>query len=271
MTDIAGRVAVITGGASGIGRGIAEVLLEDGATVVIADNQREILRETAAELGVHAVHTDVSDAASVQALADEVVTRYGSVGIAVNNAGIGVLGRVDELALADWTRMIDVNLWGVIHGVRSFLPLLKANPDGGHLVNTGSMASFRSDLGLAGYAVSKYGVCALTETLALELADEGSAVHVTLLAPGTVRTGFGRGPQDASSGHGAGVDAAEPTDGIAAGMRAIDPIDAARVVVRAIRDNDLYAPTHTEWWPVVESRFSAIGTAFGRYAVEEDV
>ncbi len=269
MTRIAGRVAVVTGGASGIGRAIAEALVAEGATVVIADVVDEALQVVAAELGVLGVHTDVSDPASVQALADAVIERHGSVGIVVNNAGIGGLGRIEDLALSDWKRLIDVNLWGAIHGVSVFLPLLRANPDGGHLVNTGSMSSFVADAGLGAYTVAKYGVAALTETLALELA--GTDVHVTLLAPGTVRSNFGRDREAWTSERDAGAAALDVIpDALAARLRSISPAEAAGVLVRAIEDDALYAPTHAEWWPFIESRVEAIRASFEQHRVLEE-
>src|SRR5215471_4434342 len=108
--------------------------------VVIADVEAGALETAAGELGAVGIRTDVSDAASVQALADAVVDRFGAVHVVVNNAGIGPFARISELTLADWQWIVGVNLWGVIHGVTTFLPLLERNPDGGHIVNTASMA-----------------------------------------------------------------------------------------------------------------------------------
>lgn len=265
MTNIAGRVAVVTGGASGIGRGIAEQLIAEGAEVVIADLQEDALQATAAEIGAAPVRVDVTDPASVEQLAESVLDRFGTVGIVVNNAGVGPLAKMTDMTLADWRWIIDVNLWGVIHGVTTFLPILQANADGGHIVNTGSMASFSPMSGAGAYAVSKYGVAALTEALALELEEEGSRVHVTLLAPGTVRTNIKnslRNRPDAAEGSLKDVDIAE---GPGAGLRWIDPIDAGRILARAIRNDDLYALTHPDWWHIVESRQQAVKAAFERY------
>ncbi|GAA2243883.1 SDR family NAD(P)-dependent oxidoreductase [Herbiconiux moechotypicola] len=268
MTTIAGRVAVVTGGASGIGRGIAEQLIAEGATVVIADVQQDALDATAAEIGATGIRVDVTDPASVEALAAETVERFGSVGILVNNAGVGPLARIADLRLADWKWLIDVNLWGVIHGVTTFLPLLQKNPDGGHIVNTGSMASFSPMAGAGAYAVTKYGVAALTEALALELAEDGSPVHVTLLAPGTVRTNIKTSLRNRPAGAEGALEDVDISEGAAAGLRWIDPIDAGRIVTRAIRHDDLYALTHPDWWHIVEGRQTAIREAFEKYPVE---
>ncbi|WP_291037910.1 SDR family NAD(P)-dependent oxidoreductase [Herbiconiux sp.] len=269
MTSIAGRVAVVTGGASGIGRGIAEQLIAEGAQVVIADVQQDALDATAAEIGATGIRVDVTDPASVEALAAEVIERFGSVGIVVNNAGIGALGRLADLSLADWKWMIDVNLWGVIHGVTTFLPLLKANPDGGHIVNTGSMASFSPMAGGGAYAVTKYGVAALTEALAIELEEDGVPVHVTLLAPGTVRTNIKNSTRNRPAELAGGLADVDISEGVAADLRWIDPIEAGRIVTRSIRNDDLYALTHPDWWHIVEGRQTAIRTAFEKYPVED--
>ena len=268
MTEIAGRVAVVTGGASGIGRGIAEALIEEGARVVIADVEQGALDATAAEIGATGVRVDVSDPASVDALAAEVLDRLGRVDIVVNNAGIGPLGRVKDLTLNDWRWMIDVNLWGVVHGVTTFLPILEANPEGGHIVNTASMASFSPKPAQAAYSVTKFGVAALTETMALELAEDGSKVHVTLLAPGTVHTNIKNSSRNRPPGLEGGLKDVDISQGNhRGGVRWIDPIQAGRVTTRAIRNDDLYALTHPEWWPMVAQRQEEIRAAFEKYPV----
>ncbi|MFB2579675.1 SDR family NAD(P)-dependent oxidoreductase [Herbiconiux sp. P15] len=268
MTSITGRVAVVTGGASGIGRGIAEQLIAEGAQVVIADVQQDALDATAAEIGATGIRVDVTDPESVEALASSVVERFGSVGILVNNAGVGPLARIAELSLADWKWLIDVNLWGVIHGVTTFLPLLQANQEGGHIVNTGSMASFSPMAGGGAYSVTKYGVAALTESLALELEEDGSDVHVTLLAPGTVRTNIKNSLRNRPEGLAGALADVDISEGVAADLRWIDPIDAGRIVTRSIRNNDLYALTHPDWWHIVEGRQATIRAAFEKYPVD---
>jgi NAD(P)-dependent dehydrogenase (short-subunit alcohol dehydrogenase family) len=263
LPDLAGKVAVVTGGASGIGKGIAAKLVAEGAQVVIADIQRDAMEATAAELGAAGVPTDVSDPASVDALARTVLDRYGAVHVVCNNAGIGPLAPVADLTLDDWRWMIGVNLWGVIHGVHTFLPVLKRNREGGHIVNTASMAGLVAGPRLGAYAAAKYGVVGLTEVLAAELAADNSRVGVSVLCPGTVHTNIGVSSRN------------RPADLPDAGFKDIDielednpryrwiyPQDAGAVVVRAIKRGDLYALTHPDWYPMVAERHEAIAEAF---------
>jgi NAD(P)-dependent dehydrogenase (short-subunit alcohol dehydrogenase family) len=263
LPDLGGKVAVVTGGASGIGKGIATQLVAEGALVVIADIQRDALEASAAELGALGVHVDVSDPASVDALAREVLETFGAVHVVCNNAGIGPLAPVADLTLDDWHWMIGVNLWGVIHGVHTFLPILKRNRDGGHIVNTASMAGLVAGPRLGAYAAAKFGVVGLTEVLAAELAADNSRVGATVLCPGTVHTNIGHSSRN------------RPADLPDAGFKDIDielednpryrwiyPVDAGAAVVRAIKRGDRYALTHPDWYPMVAERHEAIAEAF---------
>jgi NAD(P)-dependent dehydrogenase (short-subunit alcohol dehydrogenase family) len=286
LPDLAGKVAIVTGGASGIGQGIAAKLIAEGARVIIADVQRDALEATAAEIGAAGVLTDVSDPASVDALARTALDRYGAVDVVCNNAGIGPLAPVADLTLDDWRWMIGVNLWGVIHGVHTFLPILKRNRDGGHIVNTASMAGLVAGPRLGAYAAAKYGVVGLTEVLAAELAADNSRVGVSVLCPGTVHTSIGTSSRNRPDGL---PDASEHSNFAdtstaislgerkirAFGLKDIDielednprhrwiyPADAGAVVVRAIKRGDLYALTHPDWYPMVAERHEAIAAAF---------
>lgn len=266
MTEITRRVAVVTGGASGIGRGIAEALIDYGARVVIADIDEDTLKTTAGEIGAHPVRTDVTSASSVAALADATLSEFGRVDIVVNNAGIGPAGKVADLTLDDWQWMLGVNLWGVIHGIRFFLPHLIANPGGGHIVNTASMAIFNPLPGLGAYTASKMGVQGLSEVLAMELAADHPNVHVTILPPGPVRTSIGRSLRHRPPGqHGSLADIDLEAAPEAAALRYIKPRLAGEIVARAIRNDDLYAITHPEWWPRVNQRAEMIRREFDRY------
>jgi NAD(P)-dependent dehydrogenase (short-subunit alcohol dehydrogenase family) len=268
FADLEGKVAVVTGGASGIGKGIAQALRNEGAQVVIADIEDGALQATAAELGATGIQADVSKAESVQALADQVVERFGTAHVVVNNAGIGPMGRLADLTLDDWKWMVGVNLWGVIHGVHAFLPILKANEEGGHIVNTSSMAGLVGMPGLGSYTVTKYGVLGLTEVLAAELAEDGSKVGATVLCPGTIHTNIGTSSRNRPDGNAGGLHdvdiSQEGSEVDMSGVRWMIPIEVGAIVVDAIKRGDLYALTHPDWWDMVEPRFQHIASAFGK-------
>jgi NAD(P)-dependent dehydrogenase (short-subunit alcohol dehydrogenase family) len=268
LADLNGKVAVVTGGASGIGRGIAEALRNEGAQVVIADIEDGALQRTASELGATGIQTDVSDAASVGRLATEVVERFGTAHVLVNNAGIGPMGRIADLTLDDWRWMVGVNLWGVIHGIHAFLPILKANEDGGHIVNTSSMAGLVGMPGLGSYTLTKYGVLGLTEVLAKELEEDGSKVGATVLCPGTIHTNIGTSSRNRPQGNQGGLHdvdiSQEGAEVDMSGVRWMVPIEVGTIVVDCIKTGELYALTHPDWWDMVEPRFVAIASAFGK-------
>ena len=252
-----GRVAVVTGGGSGIGRGIAEKLVAAGATVVVADVDAKAAGRTAGEIGAVAEVVDVTDAASVQALADRVVERHGRVDVVVNNAGVGPLATFDDLLLADFHWVMDVNFWGVIHGLKSFLPLLQANPDGGYIVNTASVAAVLAAPGTGAYAASKAAVVAVSEVLAAELGDAGQ-VGVSILLPGLVRTNINANAVK-RPGHREG---GPRTEDFLPTMTVLEPAQVGAMVVDAIRSGRLYVFTHPETEQVVAQRSAALAAAF---------
>jgi NAD(P)-dependent dehydrogenase (short-subunit alcohol dehydrogenase family) len=268
FADLEGKVAVVTGGASGIGKGIAEALKNEGVELVIADIEDGALQRTAEELGATGIQTDVSSAESVGALATEVVERFGTAHVLVNNAGIGPMGRIADLTLDDWKWMVGVNLWGVIHGIHAFLPILKNNEEGGHIVNTSSMAGLVGMPGLGSYTLTKYGVLGLTEVLAKELEEDGSKVGATVLCPGTIHTNIGtssRNRPDDNAGGLHDVDISQEGSEVdMSGVRWMIPIEVGTIVVDCIRSGELYALTHPDWWDMVEPRFVAIASAFGK-------
>lgn len=267
MTEIAGRVAVVTGGSSGIGRGIAEQLIEEGADVVITGMDAARVARVADEIGATGFVADVADAGAMVALAEKVIERFGRVDILVNNAGIGPAGRLVDLTLADWKWMTDVNYFGVIHGLLAFLPYLRANDDGGHIVNTTSMATFLPMEGLGAYAATKSAVHALSEVLEMELASDGSAIKVTVMPPGPVRTDIRSStrhrPAGAESGALADVDLEAAPE--AEHLRWLSPREAGAVVTEAIRSDAFLALTHPEWLPQVADRFARTRNHFERY------
>jgi NAD(P)-dependent dehydrogenase (short-subunit alcohol dehydrogenase family) len=269
LAELRGKVAVVTGGASGIGAGIARQFAAEGMRVVIADVEADALRQASESIGALGIRTDVRDPASVQALADATMERYGTVHVVVKNAGIGPMAKIADLELSDWRWMVEVNLWGVIHGVHSFLPLLLKNPDGGHIVNTASVGGLTPAPGLGPYCVTKFGVVALTETLAQELAMDGSAVGASVLCPGLVRTKIARSSRNRPAGLGGGnlADVDLETMPDAPSGRWLEPDDVGRIVVAGIRSGDLYIITHPEMWPTVQPRHKAIESAFASAAV----
>ncbi|MFI1582960.1 SDR family NAD(P)-dependent oxidoreductase [Embleya sp. NPDC020630] len=191
MRELAGRVGVVTGAAGGIGYGIAQALADDGMRVVLADTDTARLEEAAALLRadgaeVAAVPTDVRDAAAVRALADAALAGFGRVDVVCNNAGVWTLNRQWETELVDWQWVVDVNLWGVVHGVRTFVPLMLAQPEGGHIVNTASMGGLLGGAMTGPYSTTKHAIVGLTKGLRAELAE--TAVGVSLLCPGKVRS-----------------------------------------------------------------------------------
>ena len=264
MQDLTGKVAVVTGGSSGIGKGIAQRLKEAGATVVIASMNEARIAATAAELGVTGIQVDVTSAASVQALADSVIERFGKVDVIVNNAGVGSMGRVADLSLDDWKWMLDINLWGVIYGIHSFLPLLTANPDGGHVINVGSIASFVANPAMATYTASKMAVVGITEALYMECAEDGGQIKATCVCPGPVKSDIKDSLRNRSDGSALGmVDVDGQKEGFLSKLRWMEPLDVGDMVVDVVGKDQLYVITHPEIWPPLEARFSAIQKAFG--------
>jgi len=189
---IEGGVAVITGAASGIGAGLARKALALGMRVVLADVQEPALREFAATLHgeVLAIPTDVADAASVERLAQRAYEEFGQVDLLFNNAGVLTTGFSWEIEAQRWQRSLDININGVLHGLRSFVPRMIAAGRPAHIVNTASVGGFLPSPLMAPYSASKFAVVALTESLRAELEMIAAPIGVSLLAPGPVKTGI---------------------------------------------------------------------------------
>ena len=250
MHDFRGKVAVVTGAGSGIGRALADRFGQEGMKVVLADVEDGALQETAEELrasGVEtlAVRTDVAQAADVEALAGQTIDAFGAVHILCNNAGVAVSGPVWKHTIADWEWVLGVNLWGVIHGVRVFTPILLAQGVEAHIVNTASMSGLTCMPDMAVYGVSKHGVVALSESLHHELAALGSPVKVSVLCPGFVSTRI----RDSARNRPARLaDTASPqaaraeADALTARLLAsgLQPEEVADIVLEAIRAERLY-------------------------------
>ncbi|MFZ2057870.1 MAG: SDR family NAD(P)-dependent oxidoreductase [Acidimicrobiales bacterium] len=196
MREFRDRVAVVTGGASGIGRAMVEAFCREGMHVVIGDIEQPALDAALVDLrrlgaDVFGVVTDVSKAGDVETLRDRALSKFGAVHVVCNNAGIGIAGGIAETPLDRWRWALDVNLWGVIHGCHVFLPLLKEQREG-YVVNTASIAGLSGHAMLGAYVASKFGVVGLSECLHHELAVEHSPVGVSVFCPGLVATDIRR-------------------------------------------------------------------------------
>ncbi|MHA2789845.1 SDR family oxidoreductase [Corynebacterium sp. S7] len=237
------RVAVVTGGASGIGRGIAEALIAAGATVVIADVNEESAQATAKEIGALARRVDVSDPVSVDELAKSVVEECGHVDIVVNNAGVGPLETFESMSLQDFRWVLEINLGGVIHGMKTFLPYLKGNDNGGFIVNTASVAAVLPGQGTAAYGASKSAILSVGDTVDLELRAEGNdTVGIATLMPAMVRSNITENSRqrpdfDADS---------DQTEEFQVESRVLEPRDVGDMVVDALRAGRRHIFTHPE-------------------------
>ena len=261
----------MTGAASGIGRGLAERCAQEGMQVVLADIEEKALMQAsqalkAAGAQVLAVQTDVSKGPDVEALAKKTMETYGAVHLLFNNAGVGAGTSIWESSLAHWEWTMGVNLWGVIHGIRTFVPLMLEQQTEGHIVNTASIAGLTAGPGLGIYKVTKHGVVTLSETLYHELALRGANIKVSVLCPGFVRT------QIMDSARNRPVQLQnEPTEermspeseamlqfmrqAVEAGM---PPNQVADIVFQAIRDENFYILTHPEWKEAIRVRMEDI-------------
>lgn len=257
MQDLAGKTALVTGAASGIGLGIAKALAGAGMNLVLADLRPDPLEQARQAIGgcAIAVPTDVTDLASVAAAGQAAEAAFGKLHVLVNNAGIAMHGiPIEHASPETWQRVIGVNVMGVINGVHALLPLIRRHGEGGHVVNTGSISSFfvREGRNQGGYAMTKYAVLALSE--ALEQETKGSGIGVSILCPGPVSTGFFTTPAARADGAQATARFASPIAPEAVGAR----------VLQAIRANEFYIFTHTDERPVIATRHARIIAAFDR-------
>ncbi|WP_419839899.1 SDR family NAD(P)-dependent oxidoreductase [Candidatus Poriferisodalis sp.] len=273
METMTGRVAVVTGAASGIGKALALGFAGEGANVVLADIEEAPLRAAEAEVadrGVEAlgVITDVTDADSVGALAQATIDRFGAVHMVCNNAGVGGGGLIRNQQLVDWQWVVDVCLWGVIHGVHHFLPhLIEAEES--HIMSTASVAGLMSVPGLGPYNAAKYGVVAIMETLHLEMQrDRNADVGVSVLCPGVVRTNIAtaqrnrpeelrrqRRPRPEGEAPSETADARRRNANIAAALeRGMDPSQVAAKVIEAMYERRFWVLSHPELLAEVNHR-----------------
>ena len=267
MQDLKGKVAVVTGAASGIGFGLAERFCAEGMRVVMADIEQAPLNDASKRLAdtgatVLPVLTDVSKGESVDALAARTFEEFGTAHVVCNNAGVATGGPMWTLTERDWAWVMGVNLWGVIHGVRAFVPRLVEQGEG-HVVNTASIAGLTSAPMMGPYNVTKHAVVTLSETLQQELAMQASPVKVSVLCPGWVRTRIGesdrnRPPelQDETESNPIGEMGQEFLKTLV--ESGLPPSEVAGRVLDAIREERFYILTHTEMTPMVQRRMEDI-------------
>ena len=271
MKEFRGKVAVVTGAASGIGRAIAERLAAEGMTLVLADIEEQALAKVEGDLKAKgttalAVPTDVSKAGDVEALAKKTIDAFGAVHVVCNNAGVGPPGGpMWERTVADWQWVLGANLWGVIHGIRTFIPIMRAQDTEGHIVNTASMAGLASAPWMGIYNVTKHAVVTLSETLYQELALMGVNVKVSVLCPAWVDTRLmdadrNRPAELQNPAQEAGGAQPDPIREVIRQLLAtgLSPEQVAEDVFKAIRDEKLYILTHPEFKEAIRTRMENI-------------
>ncbi|SOY43927.1 SDR family oxidoreductase [Cupriavidus taiwanensis] len=274
MKDFSNRVAVITGGASGFGKEFARIAADLGMKLVLADVQEDALDATVAEfqarnVPVIGLRTDVSRAEQVQALADAAIEAFGQVNLLFNNAGVGAGGLIWENSQQDWEWVLGVNLYGVVHGVRIFTPLMLAAAEKdpafqGHIVNTASMAGLLNPPAMGVYNVSKHAVVALTETLYQDLGLVTEQVRCSVLCPYFVPTGISQSQRNRPAEL---ANQAPPTrsqlvsqalSDKAVGAGKVTAAEVARITFDAIRDESFYIYSHPQALAPVRQRFEDI-------------
>ena len=250
MKQFKDRVAVVTGAASGIGLALADRFAAEGMTVVMADIEAAALTKAAEGVrrkgaAVLAREVDVSRPDHVERLARETYDAFGAAHVLCNNAGVAVIGAVHEHSLPDWQWVINVNLWGVIHGVRAFVPRMLAGGEEGHIVNTASMAGLTTAPFMSVYDVTKHGVVALSESMYKEFAVTGASIGVSVVCPGLINTNITRSsrnrPEELAEEGKIGPMAQTFGQGLADRLdTGYPPSEVAEQVVQGIRDGRFY-------------------------------
>jgi NAD(P)-dependent dehydrogenase (short-subunit alcohol dehydrogenase family) len=273
VESVNGAVAVVTGGASGIGLALGRRFARDGARVALADIEQPALERAVALLpeGTLGVPTDVSDQGHVERLADAVLDRFGRVDIVCNNAGVTTFNLLERQTLDDWRWVFDVNLWGVVNGVRTFVPIMREQGTPGHVVNTASAAGLTGAVPYMGpYAASKAAVIALSETLRAELELAGAPIGVSVLCPGFTDTNVLEGHRNRAADRGAEQRTPESEEVVQfirdsfASSIAKSPEAVADIVLQAVLDDRFWVISHGGMDGIFETRFAAIADESGR-------
>jgi NAD(P)-dependent dehydrogenase (short-subunit alcohol dehydrogenase family) len=250
MREFAGKTAFVTGGAAGIGLALGRAFARSGMKVMLADIETDALQAAVKSLqeispDIRGTICDVADAESVERAAQAAFEAFGNVHVVCNNAGVAAGGGIDHISLDNWRWVIDVNLMGVLHGIKSFLPHIRAHGEGGHIVNTASMVGLcPGGPGMGAYAAVKSAVVAMSEVLRHEMAADG--VGVSVLCPGPVTSSL------AESTRLAGSEVREAVR--SSGSADMEASVAGEMVAAGIERNVAYIVTHPEYWPQMEAR-----------------
>jgi len=269
MKDFEGRVAVITGAGSGFGREFARLAASLGMRLALADVQADALAATVDELTARGARvfgepTDVSRGEQVDRLAERTMAAYGAAHLVFNNAGVATGGLAWENSVRDWEWVLGVNLWGVIHGLRAFTPILLSQPEGGHIVNTASVAGLVNPQMMGVYNVSKHAVVSLSETLFHDLRLVGARVGVSVLCPAFVSTGIGDSARNRPAGLANDVPPTPSQRAIQAQLEKavssgrIGAEQIAQATFDAIREDRFYVITHDAMMPSIELRLQDV-------------
>jgi NAD(P)-dependent dehydrogenase (short-subunit alcohol dehydrogenase family) len=274
MRELAGKTAFVTGGAGGIGLALGRAFAQSGIKVMLADIEAETLQAAVKSLqafgpDVRGTVCDVADPLSVERAAQASFDAFGKIHIVCNNAGVAGGGGIDLISLDNWRWVLDVNLMGVLHGIRSFLPHIREHGEGGHIVNTASMAGMNGGLGFSPYAASKFAVVAMSEGLAAQLRPHG--IGVSVLCPSFVRTRIGESGRNRPERYGPAraPDPASPAAAMVAEIArlleaGLEPDYVAARVLDAVREDEFYVFTHQGMRAEVEPRFAAILAAMDK-------
>ena len=273
MKTLEGKVAFVTGGASGLGLAMVRAFLRAGMKVCAADIEDAALARVRAEFAGNnafiALKLDVTDRSAMALAADDTERAFGKVHVLCNNAGVVVNGRIDSLNYKDWDWVMGMNLGGVVNGLHTFIERIKRHGEGGHIVNTASIAGQIALQGLTVYNATKYAVVGISETIRQELAPLN--IGVSVLCPGIVTTGIGDSDRNRPGDLKAERTALKAVSDIpvppmdALLLRPLDPATVGDMVVAAIRNDDAYIFTHPELKTMVEARFQQIAAGFDRW------
>jgi len=267
MQGLVGKTAFVTGGASGIGLALGRAFAEADMKVMLADIEADLLSAAVKSLDkfgeVRGITCDVADPDSVDRAAQASYEAFGNVHVVCNNAGVGARGGIDNISLDNWRWVFDVNVMGVLHGIRAFLPHMRSHGEGGHFVNTASMAGIAAGQFFNPYGASKHAVVSMSEGLAAQLKPFG--IGVSVLCPEFVRTNIVESERNRPVRYGPkqSIEPGSPaaaflTQMVARVESGIDPSEVAAKVVAAIREDQLYVFTHPGMRAVVEKRFATI-------------